>query len=133
RWSPADMPKGRGSPQPSRSPMMMVGSSFMVPKPAATPSHRKSPCRQTFEDRPKRRQSVLGHAGGVMATGFEVRMGKRKDRIREMDFWSQTVELARPGAKGRASRRGSPYRAAFAARAFSHTRGEARRQLRASA
>jgi len=32
------MPKGWGDPQPSRSPMIICGSSFMVPGPAATPT-----------------------------------------------------------------------------------------------
>src|SRR5882724_5065374 len=37
------MPKRRGSPQPSRSPIVMFGCSFMVPKPAATPAIGKIP------------------------------------------------------------------------------------------
>jgi len=39
----ADMPKRRDSPQPSRSPIVMRGWSFMVPKSAATPAMEKIP------------------------------------------------------------------------------------------
>src|SRR6185503_13126488 len=42
RWSAGEMPKSLGSLHASRFPMMM-DSSFMVPKPAATPAKPKVP------------------------------------------------------------------------------------------
>src|ERR1035441_10035960 len=64
------MPKGWGSPQPGCSPMMMSGVwSFMVPEPAAIPE------RPGCDRRWLRRQRCLGHAGEIMAAGFETRTG----------------------------------------------------------
>jgi hypothetical protein len=71
------MPKSLGSLHASRFPMMM-DSSFMVPKPAATPAKPKVPVSSVtsgMASRKKaseRQQTCLERAGEVMATGFGV-------------------------------------------------------------
>jgi len=74
-----DMPKRRDSPQPSRSPIVMVWS-FMVPKPAATPAILENPgCVESpamVWRQAKRRQMRLGQTVEIMAAGFGIRTGR---------------------------------------------------------
>src|ERR1035441_6985193 len=66
RSSIAAMPKGWGSPQPCRSPIVM-GWSFMVPKPATTPK------RPGCSGRRDAGNMLLVAAGEIMGAGFGIR------------------------------------------------------------
>ena len=69
------MPKRRGSPQPSRSPIVMVWS-FMVPKSVTTPATLKTR-RVVGSRRGNVGKMQLVAADEVMVTDFEIRTGFR--------------------------------------------------------